>query len=377
MSPSIRNELALDHRNHGADLLRIAAMLMVTVMHALVRGGVIFGSADIGLNFYLCWCIQALCEVATNCFFFISGYFLIPCSPSPSRAVNLWCTVLFYSWGIYGLFCALGLAQLHPDSPLLGSLLPISTNNYWFVNSYLALIFLAPYMNLTVRALSKEQLRRLVLVLLALFSLWPVVVPMVMTFEHHGGIGLSWSLVVYLAAAYLRLHARRLPSKGACLAAYVGCCALALIARFLFVHFGNAGAPALLSYANVILTYNSPLIFIAAGALFLFFLQLDIRKPALVAVIRFFAPTVLAAYLITEQHNLGEYFWTKWIPMRPLAGNWWFIPYLFGVCLAVMLLCCLMDRVRCRLFGLAARLAKPLFPSLKPKQEAPAPQDAE
>lgn len=366
----IENELAVETRNYGVDLLRIVGMCMVTTMHALVRGGVVFGSADIGLNFYLCWIVEALCEVATDCFFLISGYYLVEQPAHVSRVVSLWCTVLFYSWGIWLAFMAFGLAQHHPDSPLLGTLLPVTTNNYWFITSYIALIFLSPYVNLSIHAMSERQMRGLVAVLLILLSVWPTLFPMVMTFEHHGGLDFSWSLAVYLCAAYLRLHRKSVPKKWLCLTVYFGCCAAALIARFLFSHYGNSGTPLLLDYANTILTYNSPLVFVAAIALFRFFLQLKIERPGLRRVIRYFAPTVLAAYLIQEQHQLSGYLWGKWLPMRPLAGNWWFLLYLAVVCLLLVLASCVIDRGRDALFSAGMRLGKAAFARLRGQKSA-------
>ena len=356
-------------RNDGADLLRIVAMLMVTVMHIFVRGGVIFGAADIGPNFYLSWIVQALCEVATDCFFLLSGYFLVNRPMRPVRAVELWATVLFYSWGIYAIFLPLGLVDAS-HTPLLGSLLPVSTNNYWFITCYLALYFLSPYLNLAIHAMEKKQMRNLIITLLALFSLWPTLAPMVMTFEHHGGMDVAWSLVIYFCAAYVKLHVPKLPKKRTCLAVYIGCSAVALVLRFVFSHYGNSTVPGLLAYMNTILTYNSPLTFTAAAALFFCFIQLEIRSPGARRAIRFVAPTVLASYLITEQHNMIDYIWKDWPPVRQFAANWWFLPYVFALAVAVLLLCCVVDRGRAWLFQTAARAFRKRVPRKEPGNPA-------
>lgn len=332
----------------GPDLLRILSMLMVTILHAMGKGGILHPEGLASLNYISCWYLDGLCEVATDCFFLLSGYFMVTTSLRPKRVFCLWGEVLFYSWGIYVVMHLLGWTG-HPHSPMYGLILPVLTNNYWFIGQYLALCFLAPFINKTLCNLSKKDFLALLAVMVTLFSLIPTLLPMVEMFGGHGGTQLDWSLTLFLTGAYIRLHVKTPPKKWICLGLYLLCAVTAVTFRLILIGFASI-ISMLGRYGDALLMYNSPLVFMGAVCLFLLFIQVDVKEGALKSLVSKLTPTVLAVYLIQEQHELRDVLWTEFIPVAKFADSPFFIPGLIVLALSILFIAWGVDSLRNRLF---------------------------
>ena len=64
-------------RNHSIDLLRFICMAMIVVIHYLSHGGILSASGVPKGNYLFANSLYVFCRVSVNCFFMISGYFLI------------------------------------------------------------------------------------------------------------------------------------------------------------------------------------------------------------------------------------------------------------------------------------------------------------
>lgn len=82
--------------------------------------------------------------------------------------------------------------------------IPISTNQYWFLSCYMLLMLFAPYINDAVQCLRKDDLKRLILLMVAVFYVLPTVI-----YYHVLGTGKNAinMLTLYLLGSYLRKYA--------------------------------------------------------------------------------------------------------------------------------------------------------------------------
>lgn len=62
-------------RQSNTDYLKLLAMFMVIVLHALNHGGILDYYTDYSLGYYLFWLIESLSFVAVNCFVLVTGYY--------------------------------------------------------------------------------------------------------------------------------------------------------------------------------------------------------------------------------------------------------------------------------------------------------------
>ena len=113
--------------------------------------------------------------------------------------------VLFYALGITTIYWIFTDVP-HDLEYLVYSILPISSDFYWFVSMYVGMYVLAPVMNKLILALTKRQLACACALALALVSVWPNIFYFSSALNTAGGVSISWFLTIYLCGAYIRLY---------------------------------------------------------------------------------------------------------------------------------------------------------------------------
>lgn len=89
---------------------------------------------------------------------------------------------------------------------LLFSLVPFFKGNRWFVETYIILIILAPFLNKVLCLLNRDSYRILLMVQLSIFSVWYSIglsAPLL-----DDGYGIINFITLYMIGAYLRLYAK-------------------------------------------------------------------------------------------------------------------------------------------------------------------------
>ena len=331
---------ATDSRHVGIELLRILAMLMVVTLHFLGHGGILKASAPGSVQFAAAWALETFCYVAVNCYVLISGYFLVTSQFKLKKLVILWLQVAVFSAGIYAAFVILGRAPLTLDNLFL-NLLPIVMRRYWFASIYIALYLLFPFLNKAIHAISKTQLRLLLIVLLLFSCAWRSLWPLLGDFNPGGGTNIPWFICLYVTAAYLRLYGKQRIGKYRYLAGYLCCCAVLLCTRLL----GHGGAGTELHYS-----YHSIFVYLASVCLFLFFTHVGIRSRIAARTILFVAPLTFGVYLISDNPYVRDILYTSvWHVSRYFSSpQLW--PMLIVWILATFCICAAVEYLRKRIF---------------------------
>ena len=68
----------MEQRNRGIDLLRMAAMWMVVILHILNKGGVLGATAPLSVGCETARLLEIAAYCAVNCYGLISGYVGVP-----------------------------------------------------------------------------------------------------------------------------------------------------------------------------------------------------------------------------------------------------------------------------------------------------------
>ena len=263
-------------RQSNLELLRILALLGVVLLHynnESVGGGFAY-VAEGSANQYALRAVESLFICAVNVFVMLSGYFSVASQKrSASKAFALLLQVSVFRVGI----CLLGV--LRSGSFSLGSLLYSLVPVNYYVILYVALYLVSPYLNILLNRLDRKQLTKLLVLTVALFSVYPTAVDVLeaVVGQQIAGlstIGLEGSqagytivnfVVVYLVGAYLRLA--DVDVKKRWLVLCLAGCAAALT---LWSCWNTRTAWA----------YCNPLVILEAACLLLLFKKIDLRSKA-------------------------------------------------------------------------------------------------
>lgn len=289
-----------------------------------------------GANLILGVLINSVFNTCVSLFILMSGYFGI--NGTVKKYLKLELKVLFYS--VLEYIIVSKIQGCWDFRNLRRALFPVFSGKYWYITSYMLLLFFSKYLNEVPEKLKKKDFENLLLVMLFVFSVVPTVVQYHMMGD--GGKGFANMLLMYFVGRYIRLYWNGEPrnlkktiaiGSGVILLGFILNLALTLLRRGKGVY-----APFARDYSCIII--------IASVAIFMIFKQIRIRS----TVINQIAKTCVAIYLF---EGAMRTFFSQFFDITMYADKW----YLFGVLsvyvLVVMAGCMMLDVIR-------SRLAKPI-----------------
>lgn len=343
-------------RQANFELLRIAAMVMVVILHYLVKGAVAedFMGSSTPVT-YFAWLLEAFCLVAVNCYVLISGYFLSESEWKPGRVVSLLCQVLFYSLLIPVVLIILGVISANDISlyEWVTYAFPINTEHYWFATAYLMMYLFAPLLAEGIRRMDQKQLQIVTGLLLFFVSIVKSVVPVVFATDRFG-YDFGWFLCLFVLAGYIRrFGVPWLEKKSHAVLLYVLASTASWVVSMACRMYADQ-VTALGFYADTLYTYNHIFCLTGAISLFYVFKNSEIKAGKASEFICKLAPYTFGVYLLHE-HILVRYLWLEWVHVDAVAGKWSFIPHMVGCVILIYAAGTAVDFLRARLFQAAAK----------------------
>ena len=272
-------------------------------------------------------------------------------------AGRLWLQILFYTLlipPVLALFGRLSWREALDPYHLWNCLFPVESGHYWFATAYVVMLLFSPALNAAVRALSRRQLKAVILCLLAFFCFGKSLSVLPFGTDRYG-YDFGWFCCLYLIAAYLRKYGSTFlygKKRGGALY-LISCAGVAALSLLCLYLCGRTGA--LEYYASVPFHYNFLLCLTGALGLFAFFSGLRIPENGLAQAARRISPAVFGVYLIHEHADVSAG-WALWIAGEASEH---FGGYLIQLTESVLLLFVLgvcVDLVRARLFDVLERL---------------------
>lgn len=322
-------------RNCGLDLLRCLSMFFVIVLHVFNHGGLADAMETDLAGRSLSTMVQVLVYPAVDCFVLLSGYLLCRRSFRLSRVIKIWTTVAFWSVVIQCVFYI-----MRPETISVGKtvfmFLPVLSGRYWFVNAYLVMLLVSPFLNRLLRDLPQWQMRALLLVSMAVFCLAPIPALGNDVFGTQNGFGFPWFCVVYLWGGYIELYCPlKKHGMGRCLGIYALLCA-AHTMWILGIELLGGQIEVLAQLQNVFMRYTSVPVFGGAVCLLLYFRRIRFSQDSFAAILcGWVSPLVFSVYLIHDHPLVREY----WIQDR-FAG-WGNMPLIIAIVYAVLAAVCI------------------------------------
>lgn len=321
MNNSINRGSRGNSRSLNFELLRVLSILSIVTGH--------LGEIGPAVSNPLCM----LGDV--NCFVLISGYFLINGRFKSQRFIRLLIETIFYCFVI-----TVGFAIFDPNvgiGDFAKSLFPLGPHrySYWFINKFLALMLLQPFISRMVTALSKRQYQVLLGAMYMINSELVMGFPFSCIFDN--GWSLPWMITVFLTGGYIRLYN---PFEGF---RHWGAAWLAAVCVFYIA--GRWGG------AIFNIQYNQWFFMAKSLTMFMWIRSITIAPESFVGKITaFFAPNVLAVYLIHNQALMIA--WLKNVGNNLTIG--YPDPLMFAIwCLfsiGVIIACTLTDKCRVKAF---------------------------
>ena len=202
-------ETKVKQRNSNLELFRIITMLLIVMHHYVVNSGL---AAEIGPMYSspMSWrslflfIAGAFGKTGINCFVLITGYFMCKSNITGKKFIKLVLEVLFYRIVIGAIFMITRYEPITLKS-ILTMLLPVKDIAQNFTGCYLIFFLCIPFLNILIHNLSEKQ--HIKLLLLMMFTY--VVLGTVPFFKVDMNY-VSWFIVLYFLASYIRLYPKTL-----------------------------------------------------------------------------------------------------------------------------------------------------------------------
>ena len=328
-------------RNSGFELMRILSMYMVVLGHCVIATAEnqkpYLGTIDnIG------WFINAFTIVAVNSFFLLTGFYA-KTSQNCKKLAFIWLKMIFYSAVIYVI-----LACLEGDFEFknaLGYFMPVVTKKYWYMQTYVVLALVAPFLTRMLEQLSKREYEFLLLFLVVFFSIHETFIPVKYTLDTTQGYGISWAIVMFIFGKWLNLfgsaHIKRI-SGVIFLLLYFIISVLIYISNVVIVKYGIAGG---LESRGNFYAYNSITVFASSVCFFCFFMRVG-ERIGHCSLINSISKNSLSVYLISGHPILIFALWTQYIRMKVFTRDpQMYVLLSFVFAIVVFAICVLIDKL--------------------------------
>lgn len=190
------------------EVIRVLAMYFIVIWH-FIRHGLLYETPPTYsfsirgfLDYSLMQIIMIITVMAVNLYVLITGYFMILSKPKWEKIPHLWFQVFIYSMILWGVKMISENANIDIKDLVHNSLV-IRYNAYWFVTKYLALILLAPFINICIQNINR---RRYSLLLIVMFFMDVTLIRFFYGEIYSGGQSLFHFVYLYLIAGYLRIY---------------------------------------------------------------------------------------------------------------------------------------------------------------------------
>lgn len=289
------------NRQSNIELLRIVCMFLIIGGHFSAHSGFEFPREMISCEQLWSQFLGIGGLLGVNLFVLISGYFMVKQETiSISKALKLWLQIEFYSVVIYLLSVLFG-QNILSIKQIIWNGFPLIFEKWWFASTYFVLFLFSPYINKLLCRLSKEEYKRLLVLLILSWSVIPTV-----TGKAFQGNNLLWFVTVYTLAGYFRLHGAFIEKhKKYWKYIAVGCYAMIFLS-IVSLDYVRMRLVTFDLQADYFAKMQAVTLLALAVSIFLTFNVMKIQHNRMINSI---AATVFGIYLIHDHPVVREYIW--------------------------------------------------------------------
>ena len=280
-------------------------------------------------------------KTGINCFIMITGYFMCKSHITAKKFLKLLAEIEYYKIVIYSVFVISGYEAFSLKG-MFKSILPITGVSSGFASCFLLFFLCIPFLNKLIHSIDEKWHIRLVLLSLFIYTFLGTIPFIGVTMNY-----VSWFIIIYFIASYVRLYPRELFSKTKTwgIASIISI----LISLFSIVFFLYIRKHPYLLIADS----NKVLAVVTAFCLFLFFKNIHIKYSRFINTV---ASATFGVLLIhANSDTMRQWLWRDTLQNAVVFDTKWC--YLHFACsvIGIYILCTLIDLMRQYL------LEKPFF----------------
>ncbi|MBM6666749.1 acyltransferase [Lacrimispora saccharolytica] len=321
----------IKERSSNIEMLRIIAMLLIVMHHYSLHSNFQFDPTSIQLNHVFVQSLQVGGKIGVAIFVIVMGYFSVYSGYKKTKAIKLWAEICFYS--VSGMFIVSLLNKTLNSltvERIIYAFFPITSFQYWFATTYFILYLLVPYINKMIINLSSVELKKLISLLLIVWSVIPTFFELSVVYSQ-----LGLFVLLYLIGAYLRLFPDKFTTNYKYgLLITVGVYFFYIICIIVFDYAGKYN-PHLGKYATYGAEENSIFTIVCAVSLFCCFKNLKIKNSK---YINYFAQSMFGVYLVHDNNYVRYFLWREIFKSNEKIYSRYFVLYSIGIIFLVF--CC-------------------------------------
>lgn len=329
------------------EILRVLAMYFIVIWH-FIGHGMFQDEAptynfNIGgfIDYSIMQIIMIITAMAVNLYVLITGYFMIESKPRWNKIPHIYFQVLVYSILIMGYEIVIENIHLDLDY-LVHNIFIVRYDAYWFVTKYIALVFLAPFINVGINNINKKNYRLLLIIMLFmdvnLFKFFYGV-------NYSGGQSLFHFIFLYIIAGYIRIWRPfdKMNSTKIGLVLLFSIIAVFTMETSMELLKGLYRHEKLNFHLTLGLIGNNEFTVFTSVLFFLWISKLRFNlENSLVNVCMKIAPMTFAVYLISDNNSVRPVLW-KWIMSISTLDSRILYVEIFVYSFAIFIACIIMD----------------------------------
>ncbi len=344
----------MKERSSNFELLRIIAILMVITSHFCIYSGVRELHTVVSINSIIIDFLK-LGVVANYIFIIITGYFMVNSNIKYQKIIALILETTFYSVVIYIFLLLLNLRNLN-IADLTKSFFPIFFGN-WFIIYYILLYILIPYINLFIKKISENELKKLIMVLVLINFVVPTLSANIWKYNYH-----DFFITAYLIGAYIRLYYdKKIKNNKKIIKTILLIISSIFISIIITQILGYKLNIKIIANNSDYFIRNTYSIFtlVLATLIVVLFRNKKIKN---FKTINSIASTTLGIYLIHENNFIREIIWQRIFPVTSLYNSKYLFLAMIVKVTIVFIMCTLIEKSRQLLLGnLEEKLSKKIF----------------
>ena len=329
-------------RNSNFELLRLLSMFLIIISHYSLHGGFDAPTYNtLSINKYFLQILLHGGKIGCYLFMFITGYFMIYRKNNYKKILKLFLELEFYSIVIFFIF-NFGMGKYYSKKDWIRNLLPIVYGN-WFVVNYIMMYFFIPFINKIVLCLDDKNLKKMVLLIVIIYSLIPTIGYYVPKYQWSFS-NFDFMLVSYIIGAYIRIKGfSKFEDKKKCIKIIlISVCILLLlilVMDLLATKFKNNTYIWMATITRYQTAFGELLISIA---IFYLFKNISFKS----RFINFIAPSMLGIYLIHDNDLVRPWLWKEVFPNNNYLYTNYLVVHFFVKVVAVFIICLIIDLIR-------------------------------
>ena len=143
--------------------------------------------------------IQMGGDFGINCFVMISSYFIIDSTFEITRLLKLILKIWSYTFGIMLIFLVFN-SKIN-GLMFIKSLIPLTTNLFWFASAYTIFYSMTPFLNNFIRNCNRKAHFKVISLNLLIWCLIPIFLPYNFYYTE-----ILWFITLYLCISYIKIY---------------------------------------------------------------------------------------------------------------------------------------------------------------------------